>query len=150
MKRAAFTLVLGAMAASIGTASLAQAGAALSQADAAAVDRIGQTVFAKLKAGQSADAVGAFFGATSLANGKQAELQLLTGQIDSTIAIYGPISACELVEESARGSMATHRLYLCAHAKYATRWKMLFVKTTEGWIGANLTFDDKVQNSLRD
>lgn len=148
MKRAWLTIVVGAMAASIGTAAPAKAGAALSQGDAAAVDTIGQNVFSKLKAGRTAEAVGAFFGATSLASGKQAELRMLTDQIDSTIAIYGPISACELVEENTRGSMATHRLYLCSHTKYVTRWRMLFVKTTGGWMGAFLNFDDKVQNSL--
>ena len=122
----------------------------LANPDAAEVSAIAKATIESLKAGKSSAALDAFFGKSELMRAKVSELKLLAGQIDSLFGVYGPITACQLVDEEIGGSLVSNRLYLCQHANYVTRWKLLTLKTPSSWIGANLSYDDKVQFGLRE
>lgn len=148
MVRLTSALGMAAGAIAIVVAQPAAAAPTLSPSDAIAVDALAQGLIAKLKAGDGTGAVQTFYAGNLLVAGKQAQLQIMAGQISSALALYGPISSCELVEETSHGSLVDSRLYVCSHDKYVSRWKMMFVKTAHGWTGGTLQFDDKVQLGL--
>lgn len=122
----------------------------LSASDGDAVSAIAKATMDGIKAGKSSSALDAFFGKSELMRSKASELKMLASQIDSLFSIYGPITTCQLVEEQVIGSLVSNRLYLCQHTNYITRWKLLMAKTPSGWIGANLSYDDKFAQGLRD
>jgi hypothetical protein len=118
----------------------------LSEADAKQIDAMGDQFFSELKEANVDKAVTGFLGNTGLMEGKKAEIAQLAGQINTIINIYGSISNCVLVQSDGRGGVVEQRQFICQHEKLATRWKLLFVKSTKGWVAGNLYFDDKVMN----
>jgi hypothetical protein len=115
-----------------------------------AIDRLIAPSLAALKAGKSREAVDIFLGSNELMASKRSDVAFLASQIDSMIGIYGPISDCQLSETRNNGAVVEQRLYHCQHRNFVTRWIFLAVKTTGGWTGGNLSFDDKLMNSLRE
>lgn len=103
---------------------------------------------AALKAGKSREAVELFLSRNVLTANKTSELAVLTSQINSVIAIYGPIGDCQLTQTRTNGSWVEQRLYICQHASLATRWIFQVVRTSKGWTSANMAFDDKVSDRL--
>ena len=120
----------------------------LAASDEAAIDQLIEPAFTQLRAGQSMQALNAFFSTSQLMSGKTAELNAIASQINGAIAAYGEIGQCELVERQNHGSYVQARLYICQQANLATRWQFAMVKTSGGWIGANLNFDDRVLKAL--
>lgn len=140
-----FALARTAVAA-VALPALLAAGNALAQAksESPSPDVLANSLFDNLKAGRSLEAINRFFGPNSLVSEKTNELKMLSDQIDSTMAIYGPMAQCEQNERETKGTLVEMRLYLCQHDKYVTRWKLTFVRTSKGWSGAYVTFDDKI------
>lgn len=116
----------------------------LSNEDTLAIDRKSDDFFALLKQGQPENAVKNLLGTTGLMEGKKSELTQLSNQIASSLDIYGPISDCLLVQRDGRGGVVEEQQFICTHSKLASRWKLLFIKTANGWIAGNLYFDDRV------
>ncbi len=119
----------------------------LSANDQREIDSLTDQFFKRLQAGDVSGAVTGFLGNTGLMEGKKAEIAQLSGQVTTIISIYGPISNCVLVQIDGRGGVAQEEQYLCQHEKLATRWKLLLVKTSKGWVAGNLFFDDKLMNT---
>jgi hypothetical protein len=115
----------------------------LTEADHIKIDAMADEMFARLQAGSIDKAVEGFLGTTGLMAGKKAQLTQVAAQISTTIDIYGPISNCILVQSDGKGGIVEEQEYICQHENLVTRWKLLFVKTTKGWIAGNLYFDDK-------
>lgn len=128
--------------------AVADGSPALAQADESAIDKLVEPTLSQLRAGNAALALNSFFGTSRLMTGKSVELQALASQINSSIEIYGSLAQCELVERRNHGSFVQVRLYVCQHERMATRWQFTMVKTTNGWIGANLYFDDKAFKAI--
>lgn len=122
----------------------------LPAAETAAIDSIAKNTLDLVKAGKSAAALDVFFAKSPLITAKASELKLMASQIDGQLEVYGPISNCQLADEVLNGSIVSNRLYLCQHANYVTRWKLLIIKQTGGWAGANISYDDKIQLGVRD
>jgi hypothetical protein len=118
----------------------------LSTIDKQQLDSMSDQFFLRLKASSAGAAVTGFLGNTELMEGKRAELEQLADQISTALSIYGPVSECIPVQSKGRGSVVEERQFICQHEKLATRWKLLFIKTTKGWIAGNLYFDDKVMS----
>ena len=119
-----------------------------SPADDAAISALIDPSLAALKAGKSRQAVELFLSKNTLTASKTSEFAMLTSQIDSVIAIYGPIGDCQLVQTRNNGAWVQQRLYICQHANLVTRWIYQIVHTSKGWTPANMAFDDKVSNRL--
>ena len=81
-------------------------------------------------------------------DGKQNELAVLEGQITSAVSIYGSIRTCELVESVKRGTLVENRMYLCQHDRFVSRWRFLLIRTSSGWVGNNIGFDEKVNQAF--
>ena len=120
------------------------ASAANAQVSGSTPDSISGGAIGQLKAGHVKQAISDFFGTNPLMSGKQNELAMLESQISSAIAIYGPMRACELVETAKRGTLIENRLYLCQHDHFVSRWRLLLMRTADGWVGNNFGFDEKV------
>lgn len=118
--------------------------------DDAAISALIDPSLAALKAGKSRQAVDVFLGKNTLTANKTSDLAMLTSQIDSVIAIYGPIGDCQLVQTRNNGAWVQQRLYICQHANLATRWIYQVVHTSKGWTSTNMSFDDKVTNRLEE
>lgn len=121
---------------------------AIAQSTNTTPDSISDAAISQLKAGHAKQALSGFFGANPLMDGKQNELALLEGQITSALSIYGPIRTCELVETAKRGTLVENRMYLCQHDHFVSRWRFLLIRTSNGWIGNNFGFDEKVTQSF--
>lgn len=141
-----FPAVLVSLALASTTPALAQPEP--SAADDAAIAALIDPSLAALKAAKSRQAVELFLSKNTLTASKTSDLAMLTSQIDSVIAIYGPIGDCQLVQTRNNGSWVQQRLYICQHANLATRWIYQVVHTSKGWTSANMSFDDKVSNRL--
>ena len=129
-------------------ASAAQASPSPTPGEKETIDKLIAPSLAALKAGKSREAVEVFLGSNALMSGKSSDIAFLASQIDSMIGIYGPISDCQLSETRNNGALVEQRLYHCQHRYLVTRWIFLSVKTSTGWAGANLSYDDKVMNAL--
>ena len=108
------------------------------------ISNMSDRFFADLQNAGGDVAVKNYLGNSDLMSGKTAELAQLAGQINTIIGIYGKISKCILVRTEGRGGVVEERQFICQHQKLATRWKLLFVKTTDTWVASNMFFDDKV------
>ncbi len=108
------------------------------------ISTMSDRLFADLQSAGADVAVKNYLGDSDLMAGKKAELAQLAGQINTIIGIYGKISKCILVRTEGRGGVVEERQFICQHLKLATRWKLLFVKTTDTWVASNMFFDDKV------
>lgn len=102
----------------------------------------------KLVSNDPRGAVDAFLGSSELMARKQQEIGFLATQIAGTFDIYGPVSHCTMIETDQRADLLERRIYLCQHEHFLTRWTLLAAKTTNGWVGANLNFDDKIDQVL--
>lgn len=120
----------------------------LSSTDIAKIDALAAGTFERIRGGKSNDALNYFFANSPLATAKVAELKMLGTQIDTVSGIYGSMGECRLAETKDKVGLVAQRLYICQHDAYLTRWKMLFVKSSKGWAGANVSYDDKVQLDL--
>ena len=123
---------------------LALASAANGQVSGSTPDSISAAAIGQLKSGHTKQAISDFFGTNPLMSGKQNDLAVLESQISSTIAIFGPLRACELVESAKRGTLIEKRLYLCQHNHFVSCWRLLLMRTADGWVGNNFSFDEKV------
>jgi hypothetical protein len=142
------TLLIASIVAAHPALAETEGSPALAQNDEAAIDKLIDPTLSQLRAGHALPALNAFFGTSRLMAGKTVELQALASQINSTMEIYGALGQCELVERRNRGSFVQVRLYVCQHDSMATRWRFIMVKTTGGWIGANVYFDDKAFKAI--
>jgi hypothetical protein len=142
----AIALALAIVIASSGAAARPVVKHQLSEVDEQQIDAMSNQFFSRLRSSSPESAVTGFLGNTELMEGKKAELAQLAGQIVTGLNIYGAISECILVQSKGRGGVAEERQFICQHDKLATRWKLLFIKTTKGWIAGNLYFDDKVMS----
>lgn len=122
--------------------------AAVSDADAVTIAELVDPIFQLLKAGDAKGAVNGFLGKSLLFSGRNAELENLVSQIETTNRIYGPISNCVFAELEERGGVVQQRLYLCQHRDYLTRWKVTIGKSALGWVPMSLLFDDQVMSEL--
>ena len=111
-------------------------------------DSISEATISQLKAGHAKQALSGFFGNNPLMDGKQNELAVLEGQITSAVSIYGSIRTCELVESIKRGTLVENRMYLCQHDHFVSRWRFLLIRTSSGWVGNNIGFDEKVTQAF--
>ena len=109
-------------------------------------DALVERFFALVRAGKSAEAVDYAFANTSIMTGRNVEKRNLASQIDNAIALYGPIGAVELVDETKLGSMFVKRHYIAQHREMLTRWEMILTRLDRGWAVTSLKFDDTVQN----
>ncbi len=107
------------------------------------IDRLAKTLLDRLLANDAKGAVAVFGAQSSLMAGKQAELSQLEGQVQTSLTVYGPISAFELVEAKAYGSSAVRRRYVARHEKMVTRWELVFAQTTKGWQISYFGFEDQ-------
>ena len=126
----------------------ARAEPASDASDNAVIDALIAPTLAGLKAGQSRQAVDAFLGRNPIMQGKASDIAVLASQIDSAMAVYGPIGDCQLTQTVNNGAWVQQRLYHCQHTNLVTRWLFQVVRTSKGWTPANLSFDDKVSNRL--
>ncbi|WP_374528740.1 hypothetical protein [Novosphingobium sp.] len=139
-----------AFVAAMALSQSAQVAASTTPADDAAIAKILDPTLSLLRAGKSRQAVDTFFTGSPIAAGKSSEMQMLANQVDSTVGIYGPFGECRMVEKRPHGDFVVQMLYHCQHKHYVTRWTFLFIKTTQGWQGGNIYFDDKVTAGLDD
>jgi len=146
--RARNQIIIAGLAACLFLASTAQAEVVPTPSDEATIDKIMDATTAQLKAGKSRAAVDAFFNGNALMASKASDLAMLSAQIDAAAVVVGPISNCNLVEQHNRGVLVIQRLYHCQHTNSVTRWLVAFVKTTKGWQGQSIFFDDKVTDGL--
>lgn len=109
-------------------------------------DALAEQFFALVRAGKSVDAVEYAFANTSVMNGRNVEKQNLAGQINNATALYGPIGAVELVDETKLGTMFVKRHYIAQHREMLTRWEMILARLDRGWAVTFIKFDDTVQN----
>ena len=121
---------------------------ASSSSDESAIERLIAPSLEALKAGKARQTVDAFLGTNPMISGKASEMAYLSSQIDLTLGLYGPISACQLAETRNIGTWVQQRLYHCQHPALVTRWIFLTVKGSKGWSAANMSFDDKVVEAL--
>ncbi|PEQ14217.1 hypothetical protein B2G71_00995 [Novosphingobium sp. PC22D] len=121
----------------------APAALAADPADEAALDRMSDAIFERLKAGDADGMVDVSLGRSPLMAGKEAERQNLSAQIETTTRIYGPVRSVEKVEQAGYGNLVVKRYYVAQHDKYVTRWELVFVKLPGGWAVSQLSFDDR-------
>lgn len=139
-------LAFAIVSASSGAAARPVAKHRLSEVDEQQIDAMSDKFFSQLKSSSPESAVAGFLGTTELIEIKKAEVTELASQIGKGLNIYGAISQCILVQSNGRGGVVEEQQFICEHDKFATRWKLLFVKTTKGWIAGNLYFDDKIMS----
>ena len=132
------TSLAAAVALLVGAASSLAA-----QAAEATPETISNTFVTDLKAGKFADLTRHFFGSSPLALSSAEKFGQLQAAIGHAVDSYGPVKSCELVDTVKRGTMVENRLYLCQHDQLVTRWQLRLMRTNRGWMGSNLTFDEK-------
>ena len=146
----AVSSLIAAMAAAPPSVAETIALATVSTADTAKLDAITRQTFDGIINGKAHEALDGFFGSSELMRSKAGELRMLANQIDSLGGLYGAMGECRLSEERIRAGLVVQRLYLCRHGQYMTRWKLMFANTSNGWTGANISYDDKVWLGLDD
>jgi len=109
-------------------------------------DALAEQFFALVRAGKSIEAVEYAFANTSVMNGRNVEKQNLASQINNATALYGPIGAVELVDETKLGTMFVKRHYIAQHREMLTRWEMILTRLDRGWAVTFMKFDDTVQS----
>ena len=119
-----------------------------SLADEAQIDKLIGSFVAGLKSGKAKDAIVSYMATNALTRQKTTDIDFVGLQAETVITTYGPVSECQLIEKSSRGSWTQARLYICQHANYLTRWIFTVIKTPQGWQAANFRYDDKFTNTI--
>ncbi|MDE8654361.1 hypothetical protein [Novosphingobium album (ex Liu et al. 2023)] len=143
-KRWAWALALSCVAAP------ASAQTALSAADNAQIDALVQPMIDGLIAGKAKDAISTLLNRSDMMRSKPTDVGFLGVQAEAAMTAYGPIRACELVEQQNTGHWAAARLYICQHDRFLTRWIVAVFKSPSGWQPSNLRFDDKFSAKLEE
>ena len=110
------------------------------------VDSEAAAFFARLKAGEVLAALGDTLGTAPMMQGRQADLETLTRQIQTATDIYGPIRDQVCLNEARLGSLALRREYLAQHDKMLTRWTMIFVRLPSGWHTVQVSYEDQINS----
>ena len=116
----------------------------LAPADRAMLQRQIDKVVTALKAGGSEKAVSGFFASSKMLKPDDATLVNLRKGLTSAFSIYGRVTACAPAGWNSYSAIVVSHQMVCAHEKYATRWKLTFAKLSDGWSAIAFKFDDKI------
>ena len=107
------------------------------------VDAIEKRFFTPLAAGRTNEALDYAFSLSPLyATKADLKLQIST-QYDTVIKVYGVADRWERVSAEALGTFTRRETILVHHKEYVTRWRLIFINTTHGWVIADIRFDDQ-------
>lgn len=115
----------------------------ISRESATEIDRLAKSVIDALIAGDAKRAVDAFVAGSPLMAGKTIELGALQSQVQTAMTAYGKISTVELAKQQSLGASVVRRYYVARQDKLVTRWELVFVQTSSGWVIAYFGFDDQ-------
>ncbi len=119
-------------------------------ADETQIDALINPVLGAIHQGKVGAAITTFMFSSPFSAQRGTEVNLFASQADATVMAIGPSSTCLLNEKRSQTAIDEARVYVCSHDKAATRWVFRMVKTTRGWIAANLYFDDKPFKGIDD
>ena len=114
-----------------------------SAGDYIAAEAVARPVLDSLVAGDTKGAMDKAFSGSPLLNQMGSQIQVLIGQADTILGIYGPIAQCELAQRDHFGSLLVRLAYVCQHESFLTRWDIRVQNTAgSGWVISQVNFED--------